>query len=390
MNMTLKPKQGFIPFLEEHTIIIDPGKRNVKVFDIVDGTIRYAFKFPSITHLVPNFNGYESASEKQFRFEHEGERYLVGEVVNGDHSYETTKVNRHHQVCIYTAIARLVEDGDIVNLIVGFPSSDFKNEETFNQYKDMIRGTEGAEIEVHLNGERKSFTIRDFAVYPEGMALYTRQTNSQKSKTPEAYHVIDVGGQNVNYRLYDRNGNSSSAYSLDLAGMNYLQKELRKALRDAINGDAIDLRAIDFEEVVETGVIPNVDQINGFASPKDFVDYHVKQFIVNHIEKALADDVNLKQKGYKIIFTGGGSLRLKPYLEELYAMNKENLIFSTHPIYDNCASYLISYLLEQVHNGKMPYDLGERAYMDFIQQLQSKHFEERRQLSKVKTNFWVK
>lgn len=388
--MSLKPKQSFIPFLNEHTIIIDPGKRNVKVFDVKDGNIRYAFNFPSITHLVPNFNGYESASEKQFRFEHSGERYLVGEVVNGDHSYETTKVNRHHQVCVYTAIARLVEDGEIVNLVVGFPSSDFKNEETFKQYTDMLRGTEGEEIEVILNNDRKSFTIRDFAVYPEGMALYTRQTSSQKSKTSEAYHVIDVGGQNVNYRLYDRNGNSSSAYSLDSAGMNYLQKELRKALRDVINGDLIDLRAIDFEEVVETGEIPNVEQINGFDSPKDFVNYHVKQFIINNIEKELADDVNLKQKGYKIIFTGGGSLRLQPYLESLYEVNKDNLIFSTHPIYDNCASYLISYLLEQVHSEKMPYEAGERAYMDFISQLQSPHFEERRQLGKVRTSFSMK
>lgn len=388
--MTLKPNQTFIPFLNEHTIIIDPGKRNVKVFDVIDGNIRYAFTFPSITHLVPTFNGYESASEKQFRFEHEGERYLVGEVVNGDHSYETTKVNRHHQVCVYTAIARLVEDGEIINLIVGFPSSDFKNEETFNQYKQMLRGEEGEEIEVNLNNERKSFTIRDFAIYPEGMALYTRQTSSQKAKAPEAYHVIDIGGQNVNYRLYDRAGNSSSAYSLDSAGMNYLKKELRKALRDVINGDSVDLRAIDFEEVVETGEIPNVDQVNGFNSPKDFVDYHVKQFIINNIEKELADDVNLKQKGYKIIFTGGGALRLKPYLEELYQVNIDNLIFSNHPIYDNCASYLISYLLEQVHSGKMPYEAGERAYMDFLGQLQSKYFEDRRQLTKVKINFPAK
>ena len=388
--MTLKPNQTFIPFLNEHTIIIDPGKRNVKVFDIIDGNIRYAFTFPSITHLVKTFNGYESASEKQFRFEHEGERYLVGEVVNGDHSYETTKVNRHHQVCVYTAIARLVEDGEIINLIVGFPSSDFKNEETFNQYKQMLRGEEGKEIEVNLNNERKSFTIRDFAIYPEGMALYTRQTSSQKSKTPEAYHVIDIGGQNVNYRLYDRAGNSSSAYSLDSAGMNYLKKELRKALRDVINGDSVDLRAIDFEDVVETGEIPNVDQINGFESPKEFVDYHVKQFVINNIEKALADDVNLKQKGFKIIFTGGGALRLIPYLEELYQVNIDNLIFSNHPIYDNCASYLISYLLEQVHSGKMPYEAGERAYMDFLGQLQSKYFEDRRQLTKVRINFPVK
>ena len=388
--MTLKPKQAFIPFLNEHTIIIDPGKRNVKVFDIIDGTIRYAFTFPSITKLVPTFNGYETMSEKQFRFEHENERYLVGEVVNGEHSYDTTKVSRHHQVCIYTAISRLIEDGEMINLVIGFPSSDFRNEETLNDYKELIQGEIGKEIEVHLNNERKAFTIRNFAIYPEGMALYTRQISANQSDRPEAYHILDIGGQNVNYRLYDKFGNSSDAYALDEAGMNYLHKELRKALRAVINGNLVDIRAIDFEEVIETKTIPNVEQIKGFDSPADFIDYHVKEFIQNKIEKGVIDNVNLKQKGHKIIFTGGGALRLKPYLEKLYQMNAENLIFSPHPIYDNCASYLISYLLEQVQSEKMPYEVGESTYMDFIGQLQSKYFEERRQLGKVRTSFSVK
>lgn len=385
--MTLKPKNKKSAFLKEHTIVVDPGKRNVKVFDIVDGTIRYAFNFPSMTKLVPSFNGYESAGEMQFRFEHEGECWLVGEVVNGDYSYDITKVSRHHQVCIYAAIARLIEDGDMVNLIIGFPSSDFKNEETFEEYKNLIHGEAGKEIEVYLNNERKAFTIRDFAIYPEGMALYTRQISESQSEKKEAYHVLDIGGQNVNYRLYSKTGNSSDAYSLDEAGMNFLHKDLRKALRDSINGNLIDLRAIDFEEVIEMGEIPNVEQVKGFETPKDFINYHVEQFITNKIEKGIIDSVNLKQKGHKIIFTGGGALRLKPYLEALYHMNSENLIFSPHPIYDNCASYLISYLLEQTHSGKLSYEEAEEAYTNFVGQLKSKYFEERRQLDSTRTSF---
>ena len=50
---------------------------------------------------------------------------------------------------------------------------------------------------------------------------------------------------------------------------------------------------------------------------------------------------DITQRGHYIIFTGGGSLCLKNYLEEELENNKGNMSFSTTAQWDNCISYII-------------------------------------------------
>ena len=321
-------------------VVVDPGKNTVEAiaFD-TDYNLLDSVYFPSKSKAKRNFYDIDSSSEHQYRVEYEGQKYIVGEGILADYNFETTKNNSHHQICVYTAIANFVEkENERIYLIVGYPSSDFANVDQRTEYVKMLSAT--GNVSFTFNDELKTFHIVNVSVKPEGVAMKPRVEKIGQKKV----RSVDIGGENINFRFYDEKGNTLESLSLDGAGLNHLESFLKTKLRKFINVDLIDVDYIDYLGGVKTCDLKEVkdDDLMGYSNSKEFMEDAIAEFIEMHVLGGLrAKGINLHLRGDKILFSGGGSVLLRPYLEEALKNNKENLVFSDTAYWDNCISYVI-------------------------------------------------
>ena len=319
-------------------LIIDPGKNTVNVLCLDSNfSLIGNLAFPSVTQKKRSFRDIDSSSDLQFQVEYEDGKYLVGEGLLTGFNFETSKNTLHHKICIDTAIAYFVEKEDEkIHLVVGYPSSDYTNPEQQQEYIDLIKKNAG---HMKLNGQDKSFEIVSVAVKPEGVAMKPRidQVPGQKVK------VIDIGGENINYRYYDAKGNTLQSESLDKLGVNHLESFIMTKLRKYINVKDVDLNSIDYITAVRDCTIREImdKDISDFKNSKEFMEEAIAEFVDSIIDKLSAKGVNLNQRGCKILFTGGGSVLLKPYLIEALENSRDELVFSKTAYWDNCISYAI-------------------------------------------------
>ena len=317
-------------------VIVDPGKNEVKCFYFDNNyNLEAVYSFPSKFIQKINFADIDYSSPLQFKVQYGGKKYLIGEGVSTSFNFKTTKNNFHHKLCIYTAIANVIKkENEKVHLVIGYPSSDYVNEAQREKYIQMIKDDEN--IEMNVNGENKSFIIEDVVVLAEGIGFAPRIKNPKKH-----VHIVDIGGQNVNYREYDLLGNTINSFSLDKVGTNHLESHIKNELRKYINAEKYSVEAIDITACIKKKTIKDVDALDGFDDVSDFMEYATSTFIENKlIPELISKGANLTQTGHLIIFTGGGSMLLQPYLQEVLSQNS-NLYFSTTARWDNCISYVI-------------------------------------------------
>ena len=330
-------------------VVVDPGKNTVEAiaFDCEYNLLDKVY-FPSKSKMKRNFYDIDSSSERQYRVEYDGQKYLVGEGILSDYNFETTKNNIHHQICVYTAIANFItREDERIYLIVGYPSSDFANVDQRNEYVKMLSAT--GDVTFTLNDEVKKFRIVNVSVKPEGVAMKPRVEKIGQKKV----RSVDIGGENINYRFYDEKGNTLESLSLDGAGVNHLESFLKTKLRKFINVNLIDVDYIDYLGGVVTCDLKEVqdDDLMGYNNSKEFMEDAIAEFIELKVLGGLkAKGINLYLRGDKILFTGGGSMLLRPYLESALQNNKDNLVFSDTAYWDNCISYVIK-------------DIGDRCKM---------------------------
>ncbi|MCO6019171.1 hypothetical protein AB6887_00540 [Carnobacterium divergens] len=331
-------------------IVVDPGKNEVKSFCFSNnGTLEYVNSFPSKSNeIIEERFLEEDSSLRQYRMELNGHSYMVGEGVDTTYNTELTKNSLHHKLCIYATVADFLTEEDHdeeVLLVLGYPSTDFQNNFRREDYQRLIYGDKDGHIEFVQNGKEVSFQLTNVIVLPEGQAMLPRMTEVEDYYS---LYVLDIGGQNVNFREFDNKGNAKTAFSIDAAGVNYLETTLEAELRRAIENPNVNFRGIDYNEAILTGKIFDIGAIEGFSDSTAFINSVVQNFIKKEIVSELASrGYNINVHGQHIIFTGGGSLLLQPYLENLLQGNKSNLIFSKSAKWDNCLSYTIKAFQEQ-------------------------------------------
>lgn len=323
----------------DKVLIVDPGKNAVKVFVFSPNyELLERYYFPSKSKKKINFADIDGSSDKQFKIELDGVKYIVGDGISNNYNFETTKNNLHHKLCVYTAIAKAVtKKNEQIYLIVGYPSSDYTNETQKKEYIELLSSNKN--IEMIFNNEEKKFTIAGINVLPEGIALKPRMDNSGKT-----VHVNDIGGQNLNYRHYDSKGNTLNSFSLDNAGINHLEEYFRTQLRKFVEADKVSVEAVDVLKAIKDKKIEEVSDefLTAYKNTEEFVKDTVLTFLDNNVfGQLISKGVNLYQRGNLIIFSGGGSFLLRPYIEEILENNKGNMHFSETAQWDNCISYTI-------------------------------------------------
>lgn len=329
-------------------VVVDPGKNEVKSFCFSNnGTLELVNSFPSKTEeIIEERFLEEDSSLRQYRLELKGHYYMVGEGVDTTYNTELTKNTLHHKLCIYATIADFVTEPDEeILLVLGYPSTDFQNNFRREDYQRLIYGDKDGFIEFVQNGEPVSFQLANVIVLPEGQAMLPRMTEVDDYYS---LYVLDIGGQNVNFREFDNKGNAKNAFSIDVAGVNFLERALEAELRRAIENPNVNFRGIDYNQAILEGKITDIGAIEGFSDSTSFITHVVQNFVKKEIMDELSvRGYNINARGQHIIFTGGGSLLLQPYIEDLLKGNKTNLIFSKSAKWDNCLSYTIKAFQDQ-------------------------------------------
>lgn len=329
-------------------VVVDPGKNEVKSFCFSNnGTLELVNSFPSKTEeIIEERFLEEDSSLRQYRLELNGHYYMVGEGVDTTYNTELTKNTLHHKLCIYATIADFVTEPDEeILLVLGYPSTDFQNNFRREDYQRLIYGDKDGFIEFVQNGEPVSFQLANVIVLPEGQAMLPRMTEVDDYYS---LYVLDIGGQNVNFREFDNKGNAKNAFSIDVAGVNFLERALEAELRRAIENPNVNFRGIDYNQAILEGKITDIGAIEGFSDSTSFITHVVQNFVKKEIMDELSvRGYNINARGQHIIFTGGGSLLLQPYIEDLLKGNKTNLIFSKSAKWDNCLSYTIKVFQDQ-------------------------------------------
>lgn len=327
----------------DKVIIVDPGKNSVKslafspAYELLGTNL-----FPSKTEKKRNFFDIDTSSKKQYKMEINNngviEKYIVGEGVDTNFDFDTTKNNFHHKLCIYTSIANYIDSpNERIHLVVGYPSSDFVNSTQRKAYEELLKSDKP--VTVTINGETKTFIITNVVVLPEGIAMKPRVLNPNR-----VVEVIDIGGQNINYRKYDEKGNTLQSFSLDKAGMNHLSDEVKSVLRKFVRADMVNIDAINYDNAIADRKIAEIDDslLTDYNTTSEFMEDRVYSFIEKRIIGQLrSHGIDITKRGNLLIFIGGGSMSLKKYFEEYLENNTGNMFFSDTAQWDNCISYAV-------------------------------------------------
>lgn len=271
---------------------VDSGKYATKaIIKLEDGDKKIIFRTKMDSTMEE-----KSADKRSCVMVYNDDRVLIGETAETV-DYDKTKAKKIHKYCTYSAIAQLVENGDEVILTIGCPLSIFNNVEERNQYKKYMH--DKGELNIKINGNEKTFTIKKVIVCPESSGIVYKNTMKYKGKL---IGVIDIGGLNTNCSIYDNLAPIKSTCFTTNLGANIMRNELKQHLNSIF--PEINLQDWQMEYIIKDGFI---------KSNKEESKKIIKDFLQKHINNIIGE---AKRKGWDInnidfIFVGGGSKLLE-------------------------------------------------------------------------------
>ncbi|MBR5116816.1 MAG: ParM/StbA family protein [Lachnospiraceae bacterium] len=227
----------------------------------------------------------------------DGQRYVVGQSAHSSDVKETTKASDIHRIAAYTAVALLVDNGDVVDLVVGCPLSVYASREKAEAFQKYIFPN-GKFVEIEVDGVQKSFTIRRAMVMPEGSGAIL--LDPVRCATGIC-GIVDIGGLNCNCAMF-RNGYPvlRSMFTNNHGG-NELNTTIRRKLQSALEIDLMD-------EVLEQDILQGYDLADREKSARIISDCKAAQ-----VEKIITacQEADWPIRSMPMIFIGGTSYLLK-------------------------------------------------------------------------------
>lgn len=306
-------------------IAIDAGKYMTKVVMATSGNpaddVTWSFRT-----RIEEKTGF--ASDNATTVKYNGKEYIVGgkssKSADGEHS--SSKNTLTHKICILTAIAHMVNNGDEIDAVIGCPLDIYGNKTNRSEFLNNMLPI-GKTITVNLNGKEISFTVSNARVLPESSGII--YLNGKKYRE-EIVVVFDGGGLNYNIGMYDQlqiipdqlfTGELGS-YSLNSALADWLVNE--KGMDRAKLADNV------LEKAIKDGKLNRVE-----GSEQAIKEIKLKTC------RALKDacdaqkiDITLTE----LVFTGGTSLLLKPEIKEVFGV--DDSVFYEDAVFANARGFL--------------------------------------------------
>lgn len=298
----------------------------------------------------------------------ETKRYFVGDregnvVIDSD----STKLMEKHEICIYTAIARVLtqhldleltqevetEKGKKMELIthkisltVNVPLHEFRDTLTKQKY---VKKYENKEITLTINKNKVKFHIVNASVFYESQGAIIR--NNQLINQNDEMHnvlVVDCGSRNDTHVLF--NNKIVPVKGKNTVGRAGIHSELAKFASELSvrTGDDFTVGLIESVLVGKT-TLKNITR-----------DELIEQFAPYALDVAkdilrTTKTLQVSKNNTDILFTGGASVVLRKQLQEVYELdggddkkNGYSVYFSADPRFDNCKGALIKELSKLV------------------------------------------
>ncbi len=274
-------------------------------------------------------NDFRLLDDGIYSVEFEGIKYTVGEK-DGYDSFNESKAELIHKICTYTAIARLVDNDDVVVLAIGCPLSIFLNKDACTQYVEFMRGKGRTTIKV--NDVEKTFVIMSVSAFAEGSGYI--YLNFEKC-SEEIVGVIDIGGLNTNCCVYDHIlPVRSSIFTTRLGG-----KRMRKALLDQLNSKLmpeVPLPDYLMDDALKKGYVMNRRD----PEKEELSRRIIREYRINHVKEIYDSCIshNWALDSMRLVFVGGTSLLLKNEIKEIFGVDDDS--FFDDAAFLNARGYL--------------------------------------------------
>jgi plasmid segregation protein ParM len=277
-------------------VAIDPGKYMTKG---LSESKRVSFR----SKLISNDMGLEQQGNS-YAIEFDRQFYLIGDMAE-EISYDVSKTNIVHKLCAYTAMSQLTNSGDMVQLVLGCPVTVYKNKELRDQYKEYILNQKY--VSLHINSKRHYNIFDNILILPEGSgAVYLHPGLFKDKRTA----VIDLGGLNMNFTVYDSlTPEISSMFTLNHGG-NELETQLINQLNSKYGTD-INLQNARYI-LKDNGL-----RVKGIIDPSSIaiVDGVVKGYLNRILQEIKRNSINIDV--LDVVFVGGTSTALKDRIESI-------------------------------------------------------------------------
>lgn len=266
-------------------ISIDPGKYATKA---MSATKRIYFP----TRLSPNPTMDPTGNTYHIQFQ--DQTYLIGEQAEQS-DFDISKASLVHKLATYTAITQLQEFDHHIQLVLGCPLNIYKNRELRDGYKSYI--LDNRFIHIFINGISYGFYLDNILVLPESAGIVYLLPNLFKGKRVS---VIDLGGLNMNFCIYDNYiPQVSSMFTLNLGG-NELQTSLLNTLNTRYD---IVLNSRDIQHIVGQGGLKVKGQIDSESIA--LVDSLTSEYMQRVLQEIRKNGYNLDT--LDVCFVGGTS-----------------------------------------------------------------------------------
>lgn len=298
-------------------VAMDSGKYQNKAITKKNGKIeRVLFR----SQMKPTEESSAKGS-KNFVVEYGGQKFILGKRA-GQADFEKDKATLIHKISTYTAISQLVDNGDEVELAIGYPIDLFMNVTKRNEMEKYIMDNE--DIHIKVDGEEKYFKIKKVKVLPESSGVIFNNFDEYRDKTVA---VFDWGGLNINGCIFQDGDYIDETYFTLNKGANILWNELKNALNEKYGTNIQDYQR---QDILEDGYIKNDKE-----SSKEFI----KNFIANFIKIEIMKEATKKQWDFNtlkhIVFAGGSSLEFKKYINYVF----EDAKVSENAIWENVEGF---------------------------------------------------
>ncbi|MGL4617090.1 MAG: hypothetical protein ACRCUM_02530 [Mycoplasmoidaceae bacterium] len=231
----------------------------------------------------------------------ENKKYTIG-AYDGLYDTEVNKIKSlNFKLCLFTAIAKaMIYNFEEINLVTGLPAKYYKE-----QKEELIKEFKGKTISIFLGNTQKTFIIVDMLVFPQSTGIMITEPHLLKNETC----IIDIGGFTADIS-YFFNTQLRSLKTLEL-GINILADKLVQKIKAEYHTSYDILKIDDILDTKEI-IVKNDKGQNRIINITNIIESELKKhadFIINRIN-GLPEAANSK-----LIFIGGGTLRLSPYLD---------------------------------------------------------------------------
>ena len=247
---------------------------------------------------------------------YEGKCFTIGMAGTGKTNSSSSKKDEVHKLCVMTAIAMAVDDGDDVELIIGTPAAFCKRPEDVTEYKEFVAPTGRHEVILktgNRNKTTKRFFIRSVKATYEGIGYYL----VNKERLGKNAAVCDIGNLNINtFNIANGNIEMDSIRTSEL-GYRYLVNQVTQALKTISPDVKESLIEQILSEAPENRYLPSRPE-----ESKQIITEKINEYCIRVITEIQASDCDLYNT--KLYLIGGTVHVIRHELTDLLVSHFNN------------------------------------------------------------------